>query len=238
MFTGGDLYYYGYRFYDPNYQRWINQDPIGENGGINLYRAFGNAPTLLIDAFGLACETPWDAANLLMGIGSFAANASSGNVMGAFVDAGGIILDAGATAMPGAPGGAATLIKAGRAADKVNDWAKTGNKGRKVSEIPNRWKPGDDVYNPTRNGHPSEQTVRRREWMNEAQNPNRDDYTPTDFDRMKKGKPPERINPRTGERESMERSHEPVPKRDGGKQTQPRWPDEHGAVDPCRRLKK
>jgi RHS repeat-associated protein len=31
------LYYYGFRFYDPNLQRWINRDPIGEVGGINLY---------------------------------------------------------------------------------------------------------------------------------------------------------------------------------------------------------
>jgi RHS repeat-associated protein len=26
------LYYYGYRFYDPNLQRWINRDPLGEPG--------------------------------------------------------------------------------------------------------------------------------------------------------------------------------------------------------------
>src|SRR5437667_6837405 len=27
------LYYYGFRFYDPNLQRWLNQDPILEGGG-------------------------------------------------------------------------------------------------------------------------------------------------------------------------------------------------------------
>src|SRR6185436_20742834 len=31
------MYYYGFRFYDPNLQRWMNQDPIEEEGGINLY---------------------------------------------------------------------------------------------------------------------------------------------------------------------------------------------------------
>src|SRR5205814_10332161 len=32
-----NLYYYGYRLYDPNLQRWPNRDPLGELGGINLY---------------------------------------------------------------------------------------------------------------------------------------------------------------------------------------------------------
>ena len=31
------LYYYGYRFYAPELQRWLNRDPIEEEGGINLY---------------------------------------------------------------------------------------------------------------------------------------------------------------------------------------------------------
>jgi RHS repeat-associated protein len=38
------LYYFGYRFYDPNLQRWLNQDPLGEAGGINLYGFVGNSP--------------------------------------------------------------------------------------------------------------------------------------------------------------------------------------------------
>src|SRR5437867_3302681 len=38
------LYYYGYRFYDPNLQRWLNRDPIGESGGINLYEFNYNSP--------------------------------------------------------------------------------------------------------------------------------------------------------------------------------------------------
>ena len=31
------VYYYGYRFYSPEFMRWINRDPIGEDGGVNLY---------------------------------------------------------------------------------------------------------------------------------------------------------------------------------------------------------
>jgi RHS repeat-associated protein len=47
------LYYYGYRFYDPNTQRWPSRDPIGELGGINLYAYVLNDPLNLIDPYGL-----------------------------------------------------------------------------------------------------------------------------------------------------------------------------------------
>jgi RHS repeat-associated protein len=55
------MYYYGYRFYDPNLQRWLNRDPIEENGGINLYGYVANSPLDSIDLFGLQlwyCTTP------------------------------------------------------------------------------------------------------------------------------------------------------------------------------------
>jgi RHS repeat-associated protein len=48
------MYYYGYRFYDPNLQRWINRDPIGERGGVNLYEFVRENPIGLIDTLGLA----------------------------------------------------------------------------------------------------------------------------------------------------------------------------------------
>jgi RHS repeat-associated protein len=48
------LYYYGFRFYDPNLQRWLNHDPMGESGGVNLYRFSANDPVNLIDPDGLA----------------------------------------------------------------------------------------------------------------------------------------------------------------------------------------
>src|SRR6266498_3590765 len=46
------MYYYGYRWYDPNLQRWLNRDPIGEKGGLNLYVYVRNAPFTFIDSFG------------------------------------------------------------------------------------------------------------------------------------------------------------------------------------------
>ena len=36
-------------FYEPNLQRWLNPDPIGEAGGINLYQFVGNDPVIKID---------------------------------------------------------------------------------------------------------------------------------------------------------------------------------------------
>jgi RHS repeat-associated protein len=34
--------YYGYRYYDPVTGRWPSRDPIGEQGGVNLYGMVGN----------------------------------------------------------------------------------------------------------------------------------------------------------------------------------------------------
>ena len=47
-----DLYYYGYRFYSPSLMRWLNRDPIGENGGDNIYQFNKNASTFLFDILG------------------------------------------------------------------------------------------------------------------------------------------------------------------------------------------
>jgi len=43
------LYYYGYRFYSPALMRWLNRDPIGEEGGLNLYGFCGNNAIVEID---------------------------------------------------------------------------------------------------------------------------------------------------------------------------------------------
>jgi RHS repeat-associated protein len=48
------LYCYGFRFYDPNLQRWPNHDPIQERGGLNLYGYVGNNPLDYVDTDGRA----------------------------------------------------------------------------------------------------------------------------------------------------------------------------------------
>jgi RHS repeat-associated protein len=50
--TNSTMYYYGYRFYDPNLQRWLNRDPINENGGRNLFEFCGNDPVDHQDSYG------------------------------------------------------------------------------------------------------------------------------------------------------------------------------------------
>lgn len=103
---------------------------------------------------------------------------------------------------------------------------------------PGTWKPGDDIYAPTQKGtDPSDATVKRRFWKNEAENPRRPDYTEDDYARMREGKPPQRFSEERQQFESMEASHEPVAKRDGGKEMVPKTRDEHAAVDPQRRVK-
>ncbi len=47
------LYYYGFRYYQPNLQRWLNEDPIGLAGGLNLYGFVGNNPVDGVDPYGL-----------------------------------------------------------------------------------------------------------------------------------------------------------------------------------------
>ena len=42
-----------YRFYDPDLGRWLSRDPIGEHGGVNLYRYVGNNSVNGVDPDGL-----------------------------------------------------------------------------------------------------------------------------------------------------------------------------------------
>jgi RHS repeat-associated protein len=53
--------YYGYRFYSPGLGRWVNRDPIGERGGINLYEAMLNNSVRYIDFQGLKVCIDWAA---------------------------------------------------------------------------------------------------------------------------------------------------------------------------------
>ena len=47
------LVYYNYRYYNPKDGRWINRDPIAEEGGVGLYAFLGNSTQDKFDALGL-----------------------------------------------------------------------------------------------------------------------------------------------------------------------------------------
>jgi len=59
------LYYYGYRDYDAASGRWTGRDPIGEEGGLNLYGMVGNDAAGKVDVIGLSinnqkcCKIIW-----------------------------------------------------------------------------------------------------------------------------------------------------------------------------------
>ncbi len=47
------FYYYGYRYYSSELGRWLSRDPLGEEGGVNLYLSCTNNLICFIDPFGL-----------------------------------------------------------------------------------------------------------------------------------------------------------------------------------------
>ena len=64
------LVYYGFRFYDPSKGRFLTRDPIGEAGGLNLYRFVGNDPVGRVDVWGLSgdgFEHEWQYADFIKG---------------------------------------------------------------------------------------------------------------------------------------------------------------------------
>jgi RHS repeat-associated protein len=61
------MYYCWHRYYDPANGRWLTEDPIGYEGGLNLYGYCGNQPVGSVDPSGLVI--PWAAYGIVAGVG-------------------------------------------------------------------------------------------------------------------------------------------------------------------------
>src|SRR5947209_3532009 len=51
--TEAGLYYYRARYYNPNAGRFLSEDPLGLNAGMDFYSYVSNNPSNLVDPFGL-----------------------------------------------------------------------------------------------------------------------------------------------------------------------------------------
>ena len=117
-----DLLDYGARMYDTKTARWLVQDPLAEKYyPFSAYNYCVNNPVMFVDPDGKAVETAWDLISLGAGLKSLWSNIRQGNVGAAIADGVGVILDAGAVALPFVPGGASAAIAAVRIANTADN---------------------------------------------------------------------------------------------------------------------
>jgi len=132
------LYYYGARYLDPKYSRWLSGDPAlsdyipkapiddeakkhNENlpgmGGVfnvvnlHLYHYAGNNPVKYTDPDGRTLETPWDIANGALGLISSVIELSERQYGKAALSFFGVTLDFITACIPCIPGGVSIGIK-------------------------------------------------------------------------------------------------------------------------------
>lgn len=86
------LVYFGYRFYSPDLGRWLNRDPIEEQGGLNLYVMVFNNPLTYIDGLGAAPLIPFVAKSLSKSIVAEAAKEATIGYLASLID-GAILLN-------------------------------------------------------------------------------------------------------------------------------------------------
>ncbi len=108
---------------------FTSTDPFSEKYyHISPYAYCAGDPVNKVDPEGMWLETLWDVANIIIDAESFTKNIKEGNVGAAIVDGVSIVVDAAAVVLPLVPGGAGTVVKAARAADKAADAANTAKR--------------------------------------------------------------------------------------------------------------
>ena len=99
--TAVGLYDFGARWYSPALHRWLNRDPLGEDGGLNLYVFCENDPVNKYDPNGcIPLDTIWDLGNIVYDI--------------CVGDEVALAADTAALLIPYVPAGATKLVKAAR----------------------------------------------------------------------------------------------------------------------------
>ncbi len=254
------LYDYGARYYQPNLQRWLNQDPIQELGGINLYAFVGNSPQNYIDSYGMFLELPSQAIpTIFEGAALEGGAAGSGFLMGtppgvaAALAAGVAVTGYGIGEMlgdalgladwlgPSDVDGSPLPLPTGKIYDAGDgQWLDPdGNvrdkSGQLLSDQNNLLNPKNRCGPASREDEddPSWSKARGDYWKDRAANATDDEFSPDNLARMEDGKPP--LHDELGVPKEL---HHIMPQRDGGSHDSSNlievWPWEHEAIDPYR----
>ncbi|WP_289739898.1 RHS repeat domain-containing protein [Muribaculum intestinale] len=162
--NGLDLYDFEARAYDPATIRFYRPDDLADKyHSISPYVYCLNNPLIKTDSSGKYVESLWDIASMAIGVYSFVDNVSQGYVGAALVDAGGILLDAAATALPGVPGGAGAGIKAYRAGKSVAKLATTAiSEGQCTTDVIEKEEPKSE--------NEVDESLKKSELRNETSN--------------------------------------------------------------------
>ena len=121
-----DLHLTLHRAYSSKMKRFISPDPLGIDGGANVYMWANMNPLYFVDPSGEIAETVWDVASIGIGIYSLQDNVRKGKWGWATLDVVGIAIDGIAAAVPFLPGGVSAGIKAVKSGNNLVDAVNVG----------------------------------------------------------------------------------------------------------------
>ena len=120
-----EVYDFSARWYSPVYGRFQTMDPLCEKYySLSPYAYCANNPMRFVDPSGMVIDAVWDLLNVALDVVGLAENIKQRRWKDAVLDAGGLLLDASAAALPFVPAGAGAALKTARTGDKVYDAAK------------------------------------------------------------------------------------------------------------------